>query len=91
MDIAIEIFLEVYMELMLLLVPEEKRKKRHYVLASVVAILFSFGILALGFWGIYLLWEEKNMLGILPLTFAILCSIAQITAGIVLHVKKKRK
>ncbi len=91
MDILVEIFLEIYMELMLLIVPEEKRKKRHYIWATVVAIVVTFGVLSLGVWGGYLIWEKKNLLGILPLTFAIALSVLQITAGIVLYNKKNKK
>ena len=89
MDIVIEIFLEIYLELMLLIVPEEKRKKRHYIIATVVAIIFTFGILALGFWGVYLLAEEKKLIGLLPLVIAVMLSVAQITAGILIHRKRK--
>ena len=91
MDILVEIFLELYLELMLLIVPEEKRKKRHYIWATVVAIVVTFGVLSLGVWGGYLIWEKKNLLGILPLTFAIALSVLQIAAGIVLYNKKNKK
>ena len=91
MDILVEIFLEIYMDLMLLIVPERKRQKRHYILATVVAIFVTFGLLSLGVWGVYLLWEKQELLGILPLAVAIVLSVLQIATGIVLYNKKNKK
>lgn len=87
MELLIEILLEVYMELMFLIVPEDKRRKKHRIITAIIAILITFGLIALGVWGVYLIADKKNLWGILPLAVAILLSIAQITAGIILWIK----
>ena len=87
MELLIEILLEVYMELMFLIVPEDKRRKKHRIITVIIAIVITFGLIALGVWGVYLIADKKNLWGILPLTVAILLSIAQITAGIILWIK----
>lgn len=87
MELLIEILLEVYMELMFLIVPEDKRRKKHRIITAIIAIVITFGLIALGVWGVYLIADEKNLWGILPLAVAILLSIAQITAGIILWIK----
>ena len=84
MDILIEILLDVYMELMFLIVPEDKRRKKHRIIAMVVAIVMTFGLMALAFWGVCLI-AEKNMLGLIPLIVAIVLSLAQIVSGILLY------
>lgn len=87
MELLIEILLEVYMELMFLIVPEDKRRKKHRIITVIIAIVITFGLIALGVWGVYLIADKKNLWGILPLAVAILLSIAQITAGIILWIK----
>ena len=91
MDILIEIFIDVYLELMLLIIPEEKRRKRHYVFATIGAIVVTFGILALGVWGGYMLFEQKRAVGVIPFSIAVLLSVAQIATGITIFVKKNKK
>ncbi len=91
MDILIEILLDIYMECMFLIVPEDKRSKRHYVLATVVAIVATLGILALGVWGIVWIVEYKRLWGWVPLVVAIVLSVGQIVCGILLHAKKSKK
>ena len=90
MDLLIEILLEVYMELMFLIIPEEKRKKRHRVIVVFIATILTFGLMALLLWGIYLLAEEKNVWGCLPLGIGILLSTLQIVAGILLRNRAKK-
>lgn len=90
MDIVIDILLEIYMELMMLIVPEEKRGKKHYRIATVIAVLCMLGIMALGVWGIVWIAEYDNMLGLIPLTFALLLSVAQIVLGVILFIKRNR-
>ncbi len=91
MDLLIEILLEVYMELMFLIIPEDKRRKKHRVVMTLIAIVLTFGLMALGLWGIYLLAEEKNGWGCLPLGIAIALSAVQIIAGILLYNKRTKK
>ncbi len=90
MDILFEILIEVYMELMFLIIPEEKRKKKHRIVATLIAILLTVGIMSLGLVGIALLVEQGNSLGWLLVSIAVLLSLAQIICGILLHVRKKR-
>ena len=87
MDILIEILLEVYMELMLLIVPEKNVTKAHKIWAKIIAIVMLFGIIALFVWGILLLVEYNNLWGILPVVIASVISIFQIVLGIVFYKK----
>lgn len=87
MDLLIEIFLEVYMELMLLLVPEKNITKKHKLIATLLALLVLCGVVALVIWGLVLIIDKGNLLGVIPLSFAILISLAQIIAGILLYKK----
>ena len=91
MDILIEILLEVYMELMFLIVPEDKRRKKHRIIAMVVAIVMTFGLMALAFWGVCLIAEQKKKLGLIPLIIAIVLSLAQIVSGILLYNYRQKR
>ena len=86
MDIVIEILLEIYMELMMLIVPEKYVGKKMKTVATVLAILMLVGVFALVIWGITWI-TEGNLWGIAPLGAAIVISLAQIVAGIVLYHK----
>lgn len=87
MDILVEILLEVYMELMLLIVPEKNITKKHLILAKIFAIAVLFGIIALFVWGIVLIADYRNLWGIAPITIASVLSLFQIIAGIVFYKK----
>ena len=87
MDILIEIFLEIYFELMLLIVPEKNVTKRHVWTVKIVAIIVLLGLCALIFWGIILIADYGNMLGVIPIAFAGVFSVVQITLGIILYKK----
>lgn len=91
MDILIEILLEVYMELMFLIIPEQKRGKRHRVIAVIVAFVVMIGFMALAIWGCDLIWEKGNPLGWIPLMVAIVLSVVQIVAGIILFFKREKR
>ncbi len=91
MDILIEILVDVYTELMMLVVPERKMASRGYrFLVWVIALVCTIAILALGGWGIVLIFEKKNMLGIIPLAIAVVLSIIQIIFGIISHARKSK-
>ena len=92
MDIIFEILIEIYMELMLLVVPEEKAaKKRYVVLAFIIALIGISATVAALVYGMYLIVNKNDLLGIIPLTIAAILSISQIVAGIVIHTSKKGK
>ncbi len=88
MDIIVEILLEVYMELMLLILPEKAASRRFLIMAKLFAVLMLVGIFALVIWGAVLIGDYGNMLGIIPIVIAAIISIFQITAGIILHLKR---
>ena len=87
MDVVIEILLEIYMELMLLVVPEKNAGKKQIWIAKIAAIAVVFGIFVLVIWGAVLILDHNNLWGILPITVAVALSLAQIIAGIVLYKK----
>ncbi len=91
MDILIEILLDIYMECMFLIIPEEKCTKRQLLIMKVIAIVCTLGILALGVWGAVWVFDGKNAWGWLPLSLAILLSAIQIIFGIVLFIRRNRK
>ena len=85
MDIVIEILLEIYMELMLLIVPEKRVTKGVKTLAKILAVLMLLVAFGLIIWGAILLFDYQNPWGWLPLIAAIAISVAQIVVGIVLY------
>ena len=84
MELLAEILFEVYGELMLLIIPEKKMDKRYTIMVKIVAILVFVGVIALVLWGAALIAERDNLMGIIPISAAVLISLAQIIAGIVL-------
>lgn len=85
MEILLEIVFGIWTELMLFIVPEEKATSKKYrVLAIILAVLAIFGVMALFIWGGVLL-ERGNIKGIIPIVIAVLISITQIIAGMILH------
>ncbi len=88
MDFLIEFFIEIYMELMLLIVPEKNITKKHRTLAILLAFLVLCAVFALAVWGLVLLIDYDKLVGAIPLTLAILISLAQIVAGIILYKKR---
>ena len=87
MDFLMELLFEVYLDLMMIIVPEKNISKKHKNIAKVIAILVLFGVLALAFWGIVLIVDYNNLLGIIPLAVAIIISLAQIILSIILYNK----
>lgn len=87
MDLVIEIILEIYLELMLLVIPEKNASKKHIWIGKIAAILVVLGIFALVIWGGVLIVDHNNLWGILPIAVAGVISLAQIAAGIILYKK----
>ena len=87
MDILFEILFEVYGELMLLIVPGKGTDKKFRVISKIIAIVVVFGVIALALWGVYLIFDKENLLGIIPLAFAVVISLFQIVAGVIFYKK----
>ena len=85
-----EIFFEVYGELMFLIVPETKRNMKCEIVTVVIAISVFIGVIALAVWGVVLISDYNNRCGIIPISAAIVISLAQITAGIILRIKHNK-
>lgn len=89
MELLLDIIFEIYVELMMYIVPEEKAASKKYrritIFAATVVLL---GVFALFIWGFVLIGDYNNKLGIIPIVIAVLISIAQIIAGFILHNKK---
>ena len=86
-DIVVAIVLEIYMELMFLIVPEKNASKKHIWIAKITAVLVVLGIFALVIWGGVLIADYNNLWGIVPIVIAIVLSLLQIIAGIILFKK----
>ena len=87
MDIVIEILLEIYMELMFLVIPEKNASKKHILIAKIAAVLAVLGIFALAIWGAVLMIDHGDLRGLIPIAVALILSLAQIIAGVVLFKK----
>lgn len=70
---------------MFLIIPEKNATKKHIIIAKIIAIVAILGIIALAVWGAILIADYENLLGIIPIAVAVLLSLAQIIAGIVLY------
>lgn len=90
MDIIFEIFLEIYGELMMLIVPESKWTKKKGTIAIVAALNF-IGVMALFLWGMVLLTDNGDILGWIPIFFAVVLSAVQIGLGIRQFIRNSRK
>lgn len=90
MDIVIEILLEIYGELMMLIVPERKASSKVYRAITIVAALTVIAcVAALVIWGLGLIIGRNNKLGYIPIAIAAVISAVQIAAGIVLYGRRK--
>ena len=88
MDILLEIFLEIYGELMMLVIPEGKRQKKWLV--TLLAVANFIGVLALFLWGVVLLTENGDALGWIPVFFSVVFSLVQIGFGVYRFVRDCR-
>ena len=89
MEFFLEIVFEVYVELMMYIVPEEKASSKKYrTIAILVAAVILVGVLALFIWGCVLISDYDIKLGIIPIVISVVISIIQIIAGFILHDKK---
>ena len=90
MELIFEIIFEIYVELMMYIVPEEITSTKHRILAVFFALFVLLGVFALFIWGCVLISDYNNELGIIPIVIAIVISIIQIIAGFILHDKKSK-
>ena len=90
MGLLFEILFEVYGELMFLIVPEKRTDKKYLILTRIFAVLVFLGVLALTIWGIILITDHNNLVGIAPISIAAVISIGQIAMGIFLYIKNAR-
>ena len=89
MEFLAEILFEVYGELMFLIIPEKKMNKKYLMISKIIAILVYVGAIALAVWGVVLIADCGNLMGIVPISVAAILSLAQIVAGIVLYKKRR--
>jgi len=86
MELIFEIIFEVYLELMMYIVPEQKASSKKYRnLAYLFALIVLFGVFALFVWGCVLITDHNNKLGMIPISIAVVISVIQIIAGFILH------
>ncbi len=89
-ELIFEFLITLYVELMLLVVPEEKvASKKFRAFVAVIAIIVLLGLLALFVISIGLI-EDKSPWGWLGLIVAIVLSLVQIIAGFAVYDKKNR-
>ena len=91
MDIVIEILIEVFMELMMLVVPKENIRKKHKIIAGLLAGVFALLVLGLFYLGYYLIFELNDLRGILPLAVSIIIASVQIVLGIIFYIKRNKQ
>ncbi len=95
MDFFVELFFEiivsVYAELMGLVIPEEKKNNKTIrTIIAVFAGLVMLGLIVMMLFGMYFVYDNRNpLLGWGLIVGAILLSVAQITAGIILKSKEE--
>lgn len=87
MELIAEILFEVYVELMFLIVPEKRTNKKYVIFSKIFAIAVFLGVIALAIWGIVLIGDYNNLMGIVPIAAAAVISLAQIILGILLFKK----
>ena len=81
-DFFVEMFFDVYSELMFLIVPEAKGNRKCEIVVVIIAIFVFVGVIALAVWGGILISDYNNRCGIIPISAAVVISLAQIIAGI---------
>ena len=90
MEIVFEILFEMFLELMMFIVPEENRgSKKHRAVAFTVSLTVLVAVLALIIWGCILISDYNNKLGAIPITVAVVISILWIVLGIVMNAKRQ--
>lgn len=86
-EVILDLFLDPYLELMVMIVPEKNVTKGMRVLAIIIAVVLALGLLALFLFGASLLFEKNTVWGLILMIVSALLALAQIIAGIVLYKK----
>ncbi len=90
MEIVFEILFEMFLELMMFIVPEENRgSKKYRAVAFTVSLAVLVAVLALIIWGCILISDYNNKRGAIPITVAVVISIFWIVLGIVMNAKRQ--
>jgi hypothetical protein len=89
MEFVMEILLEVYLELMMLIVPDIGNTKRKKIIAGILAIVSALGCIALFLVGTGFALDGENGRGMFFILLSISISAIQIIAGIVLWSRRK--
>ena len=87
MGFIIAILVELYVELMLLIVPEKNKTQKLITCCKVLAGFVILAMFALVILGAVLIIDYQNLSGILPISVAAVLSLAQIILGIVFYKK----
>lgn len=88
MEFIFEILFNLYVELMMHIVPEEKASSPKYrVLTIMIATISMLGNLTLFIWGGILLFERHNIWGLVPIVIALIWALGQILLGCILDKK----
>lgn len=91
MDAIFEFLLEIYMDLMVNILPEGKSiSGKCRALATILAIISMFGNLGLFIYGGILLFERHNFFGIALIAIAVLWALVQIFLGFTLGQKNDK-
>lgn len=92
MDLLYEILFEVYLELMMLIVPEKKASSKKYrIITMLIAVTVLLGVIVLFVWGGVLVFDNKDNRGYALFVIAIIISVAQIITGVVMFFKKNKQ
>lgn len=93
MDIVFELILDLYLELALIFIPEEKLKKWQVITLKCLCLLIYFAVVALFALGIWLVNEENKTAGIALIVISSVIVLAQIVifSCVLIHKHKTSK
>lgn len=89
MEIVMEIIFEIYLELVMLAVPENTKRKTVKILAACLVALVLFGIIFLFGFGVDRVNAGHTATGVLCIAGAVVIALAQLIAGLCLSGKSE--
>ncbi len=90
-EFLLEFIVTLYAELMVLIVPEEKRSGKAFRTAvAIFAGVMILGLMVMALFGMYFAANGRSLLGWCLIIGSIVLSIAQITLGIIMKSRKDR-